>query len=272
MVDTHTRMQTPIEKNLADLKEKLLAMASHAEIAVKNAVEALTTRDEDLAQSVKENDVVIDRFEVEVDEMAIHLLAKAPLASDLRLITVAMKISQNLERVGDEASKIAKRARDLSQEPPLKLFVDIPRMASLALEMLKSALDAFVNHDPATARAVIPLDKEADALNKQIYEELAGQILELMPSMAKVRLVRQWAGLCDMTPDFSPVMGRTPVGGFLVDVGWGTYGFKAGPVSGEAMAELIATERTPDLIAPFALARFAEGQLVGEKGAASVGH
>jgi sarcosine oxidase subunit beta len=106
----------------------------------------------------------------------------------------------------------------------------------------------------------------------EFTEELAGQILELMPSIAEVRLVRQWAGLCDMTPDFSPVMGRTPVEGFLVDVGWGTYGFKAGPVSGEAMAELIAADKTPDLIAPFALARFTGGRLVGERGAASVGH
>jgi sarcosine oxidase subunit beta len=75
-----------------------------------------------------------------------------------------------------------------------------------------------------------------------------------------------------MTPDYSPIMGITPVDGFLVDVGWGTYGFKAGPVSGEAMAELVATGKTPELIAPFALARFAEGRLVGEKGAAAVGH
>ncbi len=101
---------------------------------------------------------------------------------------------------------------------------------------------------------------------------MAGQILELMPSIAKVRLVRQWAGLCDMTPDFSPVMGMTPVEGFHVDVGWGTYGFKAGPVSGEAMAQLVASGRTPELIARFGLARFSQGELVGEKGAASVGH
>jgi sarcosine oxidase subunit beta len=75
-----------------------------------------------------------------------------------------------------------------------------------------------------------------------------------------------------MTPDFSPVMGVTPVEGFLVDVGWGTYGFKAGPVSGEAMAELVATQKTPEIIASFDLARFEEGRLVGEKGAAAVGH
>jgi sarcosine oxidase subunit beta len=75
-----------------------------------------------------------------------------------------------------------------------------------------------------------------------------------------------------MTPDYSPVMGFTPVEGYLVDVGWGTYGFKAGPVSGKRMAELIATQRTPQLIAPFGYDRFANGNLVGEKGAASVGH
>ncbi len=75
-----------------------------------------------------------------------------------------------------------------------------------------------------------------------------------------------------MTPDYSPIMGVTPVDGFLVDVGWGTYGYKAGPVAGESMAELVATGKTPEIIRPFDLARFAEGRLVGEKGAAAVGH
>ena len=103
-------------------------------------------------------------------------------------------------------------------------------------------------------------------------EGLSGHVLELFPSLAKVRMLRQWAGLCDMTPDYSPIMGFTPVEGFLVDVGWGTYGFKAGPVSGKRMAELIATNRTPDLITAFGYDRFFNGTLVGEKGAASVGH
>jgi sarcosine oxidase subunit beta len=106
----------------------------------------------------------------------------------------------------------------------------------------------------------------------EFTEELAGHVLELMPSIAKLRVLRQWAGLCDMTPDFSPVMGVTPVEGFLVDVGWGTYGFKAGPVAGESMAELVATGKTPANITAFDLARFADGELVGEKGAAAVGH
>jgi phosphate transport system protein len=152
-------------------------MASHAETAVNRAIEALATRNYDLAMQVKQQDEVIDHAEVEIDELAIKLLAKAPLATDLRLVTVAMKISQNLERVGDEAAKIAKRARDLSQEPPVKISVDLPRMAGLALAMLKGALDAFVNRDSAAARALIPRDKEVDALNKQINRELTEHMM-----------------------------------------------------------------------------------------------
>ena len=167
-----------IDMDLDQLKQKLLTMASHAEIAVNEALRALIERDYELALRVKESDNVIDHLEVEIDEMAIHLLAKAPLASDLRLVTVAMKISQNLERVGDEATKIAKRARDLSQEPPVKLVVDLPRMAKLALDMLKAALDAFVNRDPVAARALIPRDKEVDGINKQITNQLAQHMVE----------------------------------------------------------------------------------------------
>jgi phosphate transport system protein len=160
------------------LKQKLLTMASHAETAVNQALQALTQRDRDLALRVKEDDRIIDQFEVEIDELVIQLLTKAPLASNLRLVTTAMKISQNLERVGDEATKIAKRARDLSQEPPVKIVLDLPRMAGLALDMLKAALDAFVNHDPAAARALIPRDKEVDKLNKQIHNALVQHMAE----------------------------------------------------------------------------------------------
>jgi len=160
------------------LKQKLLTMASHAETAVNEALQALAQRDHALALRVKENDRVIDQFEVEIDELVIQLLTKAPLASNLRLVTTAMKISQNIERIGDEASKIAKRARDLSQEPPVKIVLDLPRMAALALAMLKTALDAFVNQDPASARAMIPRDKEVDALNKQIHAALVQHMVE----------------------------------------------------------------------------------------------
>jgi phosphate transport system protein len=166
-------METHFDMELGELKQKLLTMASHAESAVNEALRALVERDYDLAMRVRDNDNVLDKFEVEIDDMAIHLLAKAPLAGDLRFVTVAMKISQNLERVGDEATKIAKRARDLSQEPPVKLNLDLPRMARMSLEMLKASLDSFVNRDPAAARAIIPRDKEVDALNKQINNLIA---------------------------------------------------------------------------------------------------
>ena len=171
-------MDNHFETGLDELRQKLLTMASHAETAVNRAVQALVQRDAGLAQRVKEDDRVIDQFEVEIDEFAIQLLTKAPLATNLRLVTVAMKISQNLERIGDEASKIAKRARDLSQEPPVKLTLDLPRIAALALDMLKASLDAFVNKDSGAARAVIPRDKEVDALNKQIHNTLAQHMME----------------------------------------------------------------------------------------------
>ena len=178
-------MQSHFEKEISDLKDRLLTMASHAETSVRRAVEALMTRDERLVNQVRENEDIIDRFEVEIDEVAVHLLAKAPLATDLRLIMVAMKISQNLERVGDEASKIAKRTRELIQDAPLKQVTQIPRLADMALAMLKTALDSFVNHDPATARALIPRDKEVDALNKAIYRELANQMVEDTDTIAR---------------------------------------------------------------------------------------
>jgi phosphate transport system protein len=171
-------MEPHFNTGLEALKQKLLTMASHAETAVNEALRALVERDYDLALRVKEDDRILDQFELEIDDMAIHLLAQAPLASDLRFVTVAMKISQNLERVGDEASKIAKRARDLSQEPPVKVQLDLPRMAALALGMLKNALDAFVNRDPVAARDVIPRDKEVDALNRQINRELAEHMMD----------------------------------------------------------------------------------------------
>jgi phosphate transport system protein len=165
-------MRRTFDQELGELKGHLLTMASHAERAVNDAVEALVNRDYDLAIETKDRDRILDQLEVEIDEMAIGLLTKSLPAGDVRLVAVAMKISQNLERIGDEAAKVAKRTRDLCQEPPLKVHVDLPRMAHLTLDMLKRALDSFVNRDPAAARAIIPGDKEVDQLNKVITREL----------------------------------------------------------------------------------------------------
>ena len=166
------------EQELAALKEKLLTMASKATDAVDKAVKSLVTRDDDLARAVQHEDDELDQLEIEIDEIAIGLLSKAPLASDLRFITAAMKISHDLERVGDEATKIARRSIELSQEPQLKPYVDIPRMTRMGAEMMRDALDAFVRRNPEKARAVIPRDKEVDALNRQLHRELASYMIE----------------------------------------------------------------------------------------------
>ncbi|HZI97868.1 MAG TPA: FAD-dependent oxidoreductase [Actinomycetales bacterium] len=158
----------------------------------------------------------------------------------------------------------------------LQAAVTEPVQSFLRTVVVSGTLHVYVSQ---TARGELVFGASTDSYpsystrgSLEFTEELAGHVLELMPSIARLRVLRQWAGLCDMTPDFSPIMGVTPVEGFLVDVGWGTYGFKAGPVAGEAMAELIATGLTPENIAAFDLARFAEGRLVGERGAAAVGH
>lgn len=151
---------------------------------------------------------------------------------------------------------------------PVRPFLD-PVVVSGSLHVYVSQTD---RGELVFGASVDPYPSYSMRGSLDFIEGLAGHVLELMPSLAKLRLLRQWAGLCDMTPDFSPIMGLTPVEGFLVDIGWGTYGFKAGPVSGEAMAQCIADGKPPPLIEPFDLARFHEGRQLGEKGAASVGH
>ncbi|MCK6500573.1 MAG: phosphate transport system regulatory protein PhoU, partial [Nitrospira sp.] len=113
---------THFEADISALRERLLTMASHATTSVRNAMKALTERDDDLSRQVEEDDNALDSFEKEIDEVAVLLLLRAPLARDLRLIMVATKISHDLERVGDEATAIARRARELNREPQLKPY------------------------------------------------------------------------------------------------------------------------------------------------------
>ncbi|HXQ81409.1 MAG TPA: phosphate signaling complex protein PhoU [Opitutaceae bacterium] len=169
---------THYNEEMTRLKESLLSMASHAESGLTRAMRALVERDDLLAQSVMDDDNLIDQLEVEIDDIAIHLLAKAPVATDLRLTTVAMKISMNLERVGDSAVTIARRAVELNTEPQLKPYIDLPRMATMALEMLRDAISAFINREPERARAVVPRDIDVDNLNRQLHRELASFMIE----------------------------------------------------------------------------------------------
>jgi sarcosine oxidase, subunit beta len=162
------------------------------------------------------------------------------------------------------------------QTYPLQAAVTEPVRPFLDAVVVSGSLHVYVSQtdrgELVFGASVDPFPSYSMRGSLEFIEGLAGHVLELMPSLAGLRVLRQWAGLCDMTPDFSPIMGLTPVEGFFVDVGWGTYGFKAGPVSGEAMAECIATGKPPPIIAAFDLARFRDGCLLGEKGAAAVGH
>ena len=168
-----TAVPAELETELAALKEKLLIMAGYAEAAVNRAVKALIRRDDDLARRTREEDDLIDALELEIDDMALRLLARRPRPLELRLIAMAMKISNNLERVGDEATTISRRVIELSHEPQLQQASEVPRMAALALQMLKEALDAFVHGEPAKAREIVPRDKVVDELNRRLHRELA---------------------------------------------------------------------------------------------------
>ena len=117
-----------------------------------------------------------------------------------------------------------------------------------------------------------PYSSYSQASTLDFLEVTAHHALELLPMLGRVRLMRAWGGLCDVTPDYSPIMGETDVDGFLIDGGWGTYGFKATPICGVTMAELAETGRVPDLIKPFAVSRFWDRKLVSEIAAAAVSH
>ena len=159
---------------------------------------------------------------------------------------------------------------------PLQAAVTEPVRPFLDAVVVSGTLHVYVSQtdrgELVFGASVDPFAAYSTRGSLEFAEGLATHIVELMPALSKMRLLRQWGGLCDMTPDFSPIMGGTEVEGFYVDVGWGTYGFKAGPVSGEAMAQCLATGTTPEIISTFGLGRFTDGSLIGEKGAAAVGH
>ncbi|MCZ6676540.1 MAG: FAD-dependent oxidoreductase [Candidatus Poribacteria bacterium] len=159
---------------------------------------------------------------------------------------------------------------------PLQACVTEPLKPFLDVVVVSGSLHVYISQSDrgelVMGASVDPFSSYSMAGSLSFLEDIAGHVLELFPSLSLVRVLRQWAGICDIPPDYSPLMGATPVEGFLVDVGWGTYGFKASPIAGKTLAELIATGKTPALIAPFRLSRFEEHDLVGEKGAAAVGH
>lgn len=163
------------QAELTELRHKLLLLGGLVEEAIDRSVRSLAERNVELAQQVVEDDDRINRLEVETDELCLRMLAlRQPAASDLRFITLALKIVTDLERMGDLAVNIAERSISLAKEPPLAPYVDIPRMATIAERMLKESLDAFVAGDAAQAWQVVEQDNEVDELYHSIFRELVG--------------------------------------------------------------------------------------------------
>jgi phosphate transport system protein len=171
-------METHFEKELETLKGDLLTMASLVEEAIHNAIQSLVKRDSELIQKTFEGEDRINRLEIEIEEECLKLIAlRQPMAADLRFITAAMKIITDLERMGDQAVNIAERAISLNEEPQLKPYIDIPKMAEIAQSMVKDVLDAFVNRDSKLARSVCERDDLMDGLNNQVFRELLTYML-----------------------------------------------------------------------------------------------
>ncbi len=177
MPSTHT--DKAFEQDLRDLRERLLAMGAKVETLIANSVRALTDRDSALAESVIKSDKDVNRLEVEIDDLCRRILAlRQPAASDLRLITTALKIVTDLERIGDLAVNIAERSIDLSQVSPLAPYVDTPKLAELAQQQVKKALDSFVSNDVVKAEEVLKGDDLLDALFLKIFNELLAYMME----------------------------------------------------------------------------------------------
>jgi phosphate transport system protein len=161
------------EEQLNELRKRLLEMSGLVESAVYRSVQALVEKDEDQARQVLRNEGRINQMEIEIDELATRLLAlEQPVATDLRFITAATKINNDLERMGDLAVNIAERAITLMHEPLVKPLIDIPHMANLVESMVRKALDAFVKRDAGLARTVLVSDDAVDELRDAVYSEL----------------------------------------------------------------------------------------------------
>jgi len=173
------RTQHKFQEQLERLSELLLKLGGLVEQAIGMSVQSLVERNSELAQRTIAEDAEIDALELEIDELCMELLAlQQPMARDLRFITTAMKITPDLERIGDHAVNISERALELNEEPPLQAMVDLPLMATRAQEMVRGALDAFVRRDAATAWSVIRMDDELDRRMEQTFRVLLSHMIE----------------------------------------------------------------------------------------------
>jgi phosphate transport system protein len=180
---------TILDEELQRLNEKILRMGCLVEAAIRNSIHALTDRNNVLARKVISDEHLIDVLDVEIDEECIRLIAlRQPMAVDLRFVTTAMKVTSELERMGDLAVNIAERTVELNEEPVLKPYIDIPKMSDIAQSMTRDVLDAFVRRDAQFAADVIARDDEIDDLKVEIIKELS--LITALDSSAESRAVK----------------------------------------------------------------------------------
>lgn len=207
-----------------------------------------------------------------------ELLIEGGRATGVVTARGAIRAGKVLQAVAGASSHVARMAglKLPIRTIPLQACVSEPVKPILDQIVVSGSLHVYISQsargEMVMGGATDPYGLYSSRSTLDFKEGLMGHMLELFPFMGELRILRQWAGMADMTPDFSPVMGLTPIENYYIDAGWGTWGFKATPVCGKRMAECIATGRQPDLLKPFALSRFDTFDLVGEKGAASVGH
>src|SRR5271156_3686037 len=190
----HTNRQ--YEEDLRGLRSGLLRMGGLVERQIVEAVESLVNRNTEQARETIQRDVEVNRLDSEMDQRCINLLAlHQPTASDLRFITTGLKITTDLERIGDNAVNICERATELNAEPQLKPYIDIPRMADIAQTRVQDALDAFMREDTDLADEVVARDDEVDQLNYQTYRELLSYMVEdpqTIPRATKILFISKY--------------------------------------------------------------------------------
>jgi phosphate transport system protein len=180
-------MENHFQKELEELKENLLKMTTLVEEAIRDAVQSMVKKDTELVQKASKKENQINSMKIAIDNMCLKLLAlRQPMAADFGFISSAMKITTDLERMGDQAVNIAKHALPLNQEPQLKPYIDISKMAEIAQSMVKEVLDAFVNRDSKLARSVYERDDLVDKLNDRV-------VRELLPYMTSDPKTTTWA-------------------------------------------------------------------------------
>lgn len=233
------------------------------------------------------HNAVVWGYAIRANQLGVHLHQNTEVTG-LRVengAVVGVDTNRGFVRAGAVLSAVAGYSSLVAGMAGVPLPIASYPLQACVTEMLKRFLDVIVvsgslhvyvsqadKGELVMGASVDPYGAYTREGTLTFLEDFSAHLLELFPMLGPVRILRQWAGVCDMTPDFSPLLGETPVRNFYIDAGWGTWGFKASPICGVTTSELIATGRTPALIEPFRLARFYERGLVGEKGAASVGH